>query len=292
MSESDDLPEFIGHDLRKKQIYHALLKVIKPAKNGSGKPVKEIESETIEILKNEDFGDIPSYLIYRTLKDAGSSDESPIQSGGPWRGYFLESKTSEDEKKKPTSISEEDLYKLVREWMVVQKGFQNVRADLHSSKKNKEWGNPDIIALTPHSVLGRSSEIEVATAEVKLSTSSWRKWIFEAVSHTRFADRAYFIFRTDENSKVQDIEDLLFYAERFGVGLVQMPMSDELAGNLKKINKLSSDEFSREVADYVDAFVELFPAPSNRVPLSEKAKFLFNLGIDNEQKLWAFGNVS
>ena len=76
-------------------------------------------------------------------------------------------------------------------------------------------------------------EIEIYTAEVKPSIMSWKSWIFEAVSHSRFSERCYFIFRSD-GEVTELVADLIDYAERFGIGIAVIEIDDDQYTSLIK----------------------------------------------------------
>jgi|GEM_PF-7069050 len=54
------------------------------------------------------------------------------------------------------------------------------------------WGNPDVVGIrSDRGLSGRTHE--VATVEAKISHRNFKRDLFEAVSHRRFADRAYLL---------------------------------------------------------------------------------------------------
>ncbi|MEZ4228780.1 MAG: hypothetical protein R3B89_06430 [Polyangiaceae bacterium] len=178
------------------------------------------------------------------------------------------------------------LYPALRDWLAARR----FRADISAnSKGGGVWGNPDVAGLRITSSLLGQREVEVATIEAKWTLGGWRQSIFEAVSHKRFANRAYFAFAlgTDEPGLdvVPDADAIRTYAERFGVGILVIFLSQERYEHLKSAK---GDELDLSSDDMV--VQELCPAIRESIPLEETHAFLTNvLSIASEDKLYAYG---
>ena len=114
---------------------------------------------------------------------------------------------------------EKRLYSLLVEWL---NSWSYQAEDTSQCKKGGPWGNPDVVGIRTHEGLGGSLHLELASIEAKISEFDWRRVFFEAVSHKRFADRAYFAFAfgTDQptTTKLPELQMLREYGEKYGVG--------------------------------------------------------------------------
>lgn len=181
---------------------------------------------------------------------------------------------------------EAKLYPAVRDWLSSRGYRTQVTASL---KRGRQWGNPDVTGLKLNSLpLGQFST-EVATAEVKLSAADWRYWFFEAVSHKRFAHRAWFAFAvgTDEPNLAQldEANEMCEYAERYRVGLlvlfVPAGVHDRLCGPEAGALTLGPDDLSPEV---------LWPAIYEPVHAPALSDFTTRvLGLASPDDLVSFG---
>ncbi|MEX8504644.1 hypothetical protein [Leptothrix ochracea] len=126
--------------------------------------------------------------------------------------------------------------------------------------------------------------------EAKLTDSNWRRVFFEAVSHKRFADRAYFAFSFGSNepvvSKLPDFQQLREYGEKYRVGILAVFMDLDRHRNLCEsvgncLPELSLDNVRVE---------EVWPAVSDPVPSATRERFIREvLDIGSTQQLYEFG---
>jgi hypothetical protein len=248
-------------------------------------PVLVDELEKLEEI-NLKRGSLFSYV------SSGANDPSlsNIVSGGTRSGYWLsdfksfEPSVEKEEVveisvgKRKKEYSEKSLYPLVELWL----STKGLRAkDTSTAKSGGKWGNPDIIGLNRIQAFG-ISDIEIASCEVKINTSNWEQFIFEAISHKRFSDRSYFCVRHDGSSDVP--KSILYYAEKFRIGVVLIELSDN---DLIEIESIGND-FKR-LEPYLDRVSEIFPALFDAVSAQEKVLLLERLGIRDERTFYAFG---
>jgi len=213
---------------------------------------------------------ILQYVSFAANKDESSSIVSAGGRGGYWISAVQHSldelKPEDEEKITPTvgpvfTLLERDLYPLVELWLE-QKGYRS--KDISSLKKGGKWGNPDIIGIDRVELFG-AVELELASCEVKLSEKNWEQFIFEAISHKRFANRSWFCYRVAEDG-VPLPKGIEYYAERYRVGVVQIILSDDELDALKRGNK--------PPVDFIDQVDERVPALYDIVPLKEKGELI------------------
>ena len=206
---------------------------------------------------------IPRNTFIVLLSKISSEQGTRINCPGRKQGYYLEKLVEEleqieEESKKQEAaeiadevaeaaaagkqFQEKDIYPILKEWLF-EKDFDRV-ADTSSLRANGKWGNPDLVGLKIEDFYGRP-EIEITTLEVKLTEDNWEQWIFEAIAHTRFANRSYFAFLYPENllNKL-DSTDIKLYAEHFGVGVLIVEISDQdyLSIKARKPVEINADD--------------------------------------------------
>ncbi|WP_156098500.1 hypothetical protein [Thermopetrobacter sp. TC1] len=111
------------------------------------------------------------------------------------------------------------------------------------------------------------------TIEVKPNLKDWRQYIFEAVSHKRFADRAYFMFWVTETEAMKELEEMYMYADKYKIGLCQITVEEKDVRDWEK--KTEGEKL--EIID--SCIIELFPAPIDDASMREKLSFLKRLGV-------------
>lgn len=163
------------------------------------------------------------------------------------------------------------MYPIVELWLSEKKQY-GVISEVYNKTKNKKWGNPDIVGVNIYDDFG-IRHLEVATIEVKPSLKDWRQYIFEAVSHKRFADKAYFMFWVTEAEMMKELEEMYMYADKYKIGLCQITISKEDVCNWDK--KTEGEKL--EIID--SCIIELFPAPIDDASMREKLSFLKKLGV-------------
>ena len=159
------------------------------------------------------------------------------------RTRFVQS-GQDDQSAKVSSLNiettkEKHLWPLVASWLKTEKDYQYA-SDTHANvKSNGKWGNPDVVGLNFIEEFGFFN-IEIVTVEVKPSLSSWRTWIFEAVSHKRFSERVYFAVRTNDPDG-SEISELARYSEKYGIGLLIIDLLDSDYRKLTNWTSISDD---------------------------------------------------
>ena len=259
----------------------------------TGALVKEISKKLDEESAPKD------YKIYYALLASSKDETSKIQSRkGKGGGYYLAEPLHEisdtDELKENISVPtkenesektlEKHIWPLVRDWLITSKGIARSSEKVANLKTGGVWSNPDVVGLSPIEDLG-FFDVEIATVEVKPSLHNWRYFFFEAVSHKRFSERVYFAYRTN-TSKPKDEDELVAYAEKYGIGLVRIELSDDDFEKLPQWGMLENSE----KANLLDLCVEVVPAPLETVSLQEKISFLRRIKISSKVDIYEFGS--
>lgn len=220
----------------------------------------------------------------RIVKDAGSHGyylkalaEAPSEAEFP---DAPEGEGEQEIEKRERRDTEKLLYPILEAWLQSQ-GYRT--KDTSLMKGMGRWGNPDITGIIVDESLG-SYDIELATIEAKVTHQSFRYDFFEAVSHKRFANRVYFAFASTANFLRENNEELRYYSELFGVGVVIIALEaphfeDYKVGKLEEID-----------TDRVDVY-EIFSAPFEARLRRWQKSFLDQLGIANTKELWGWGSA-
>jgi len=202
-------------------------------------------------------------------------------------GYFLTSVEA-----LPDVVSEEDeqeagerrqrellLYPVLEAWLQEQ-GYRS--KDVSTSRSNGQWGNPDVVGIRVTEWLTQVS-VEVASVEAKTSFRDWRKWIFEAVAHRRFANRSYFAF-AHPSSLLEKIDpDLRHYSELFRVGVLVVGLAEDRYKQL--LSGALADPLERDEVE----LVERFGAPRDNVSAEHQRAFCEGIGIDSLEAAFRWG---
>ncbi len=282
----DNGEEYIP-DIELPAVYLAALKILEGTTEESPMSTSDLTVAVSREIEEE----IKPYLIYRNLNQAAQDSASKLRSKkGRSGGYFLskalelledDAPTKSEKNKEKTQ--EKHIWPLVSLWLSEFKQIPNSSHGIANLKKGGTWSNPDVVGLLPIEELG-FFDVEVTTVEVKPSLSQWRYYFFEAVSHKRFSERVYFVFRSASSSSAE-VNELKRYAEKYRVGLVEIELSDEKYGNLSGWSKISEEER----ISMLDAFVEHAPAPFEPISISEKVDFMKQIGIKSKADLYNFG---
>lgn len=278
------IPESVKH----KEVYLAALNVLKGTREDNPMSVKDLLAQISQILPD----DVKTYLVYRDVSNASQDPTSRISSRkGRGGGYFIltESAVQTDElvsakSNRQERVLEKYLWPVVALWLKQVKSLDRVSYEVANLKSGGVWSNPDVVGLSPFEELG-FFDVEIVTAEVKPSLTQWRYFFFEAVSHKRFSERSYFIFRSDGSGSHE--EELRQYAEKYRIGLVKMDFSDDEVKGLSKWDSFSEEDKT----EYVERFVEMIPAPFEAISVREKVRFLHQVGISNKKDLFHFGDI-
>ncbi|NEO84612.1 MAG: hypothetical protein F6J87_10215 [Spirulina sp. SIO3F2] len=235
-----------------------------------------------------------TFLQYlsNTVKDTASY----INCLGKRKGYYISStaqevaenlsqskdQSSDVDQKTARRQKEALLYPVLESWLIAQ-GYQS--ANVSANRSLGKWGNPDLAGINALDSFNGIS-VEVVTIEAKTSSEKWEQWIFEAISHRRFANRSYFAFAHPEEAISKIPQDMRYYAELYNIGVLVLSLENETFEKLMQgtlDNSLDSEE--------VD-IVEIYSAPYNFVQPKYQIKFCHALGITCVKELYQWGNQS
>lgn len=220
--------------------------------------------------------------VFAYISRAANSDESSgIISGGQWGGYWYEPQFEsisaekptdeaqiEDSKGKQFSFSERNLYPLIELWLD-SKGYKT--RDISDKKGGGKWGNPDVVGIIRSELLD-AKEWELASCEVKLSEQNWEQFIFEAVSHKRFCNRSWYCYRVDNEAGRPLPKGMLYYAERFQIGIVQIALTND---ELQQLKLGGTDPLT-----FINRVQERASAQYEHVPLREQRDLIERLNVN------------
>lgn len=250
-------------------------------------------AQLFEALKKIDLIQVSKSTFQQYISELANEPTCPIacRGRGPTGGYYISDATealAEDleatplisDTDKTNQKREQHLYSPLIKWLKTQ-GFK--ADDTSKMKSNGRWGNPDVTGIERTNVLGGYKELSIATIEAKVGMEQYETDFFQAVSHTRFANRAYFAFATPaEINKIP--RELRYYSERFGVGVLVVEIPDEL------YYRLTKDKLTEEDVKYLEdldeeAVREIFSPTPRPVPLKYQEVFLRALGIETDDAL-------
>jgi len=184
-----------------------------------------------------------------------------------------------------TMPREARLYPLLQEWLVVH----DYKSDNVSHfRSGGSWGNPDVAGMKLVECLHDHIDIELVTVEAKINLTNWKQFIFEAIAHKRFADRAYFAFavRLDDADvfKIGEYGELRKYGEKYGVGVLAICFPSVVYEKLR-------DSTTEAVLLSDVRVIEIWPAMADRPDVVEKDRFIKNvLKIGSKSELFNFGS--
>lgn len=256
---------------------------------------KAVSGKAIFVKANEKFPNagVPKNTFLQYLSKAVRDPNSRINCLGKKQGYFLSesgaiteahSESGPADEKQATNDDgrrekEKRLYDVLLNWLIEQEYRSKVTA---STRGNGQWGNPDISGIACDESFG-SLWLEVATIEVKLSERDWKKWIFEAVSHRRFANRSYFAFahRAEVIKKLDS--ELRYFSELYQVGILVVAMESQ------QYDDLQSGALEKPVDDEDVDIIELYSAPYTAVQPRYQKEFLKTLKITSTPDVARWG---
>jgi len=257
-------------------------------------------SELLEKLKTDfkqNFKDVADNTLSQYLSNTVRDTESRINCLGRRQGYYLvpsniineqsidnnnsQPSNSCDIANRVSRLNRESLlYPVLEAWLIGQ-GYQ--AGNISTGKALGKWGNPDVAGINPLGAFNGFS-VEVATIEAKTSINDWEKWIFEAISHRRFANRAYFAFAHQSETISKIPKDMRYYAELYDIGVLVISVENT------RYDELMNGENIGELASGDVEIIELYSAPYNFVQPKYQLQFCEALGIGNIQKLYQWGN--
>jgi hypothetical protein len=224
------------------------------------------------------------------LSTVVGSAQSAIVSAGRGRsgGYYLSASARDLVEKaqvRPSDATrtytktEEAVYPIFRRWLLGRGYSAKITAPMRTLGK---WSNPDVTGIRVSEHFGRV-DIEIATIEAKKDLADWERIFFEAVSHRRFANRAYFGFPVPESGQGKLPEDMRYYSELYNVGVLTLVMTDDdyekyQNGELLSLNNSDANDV-----------VEILSARSAPVPMSQQRRFCEAVEIADLQSLLRWG---
>jgi len=247
--------------------------------------------------------EFPKNTFYQYLSNTVKDTDSTINCLGKRKGYYLSSianeaklsdtvigtefpeissATEQEEILIPAKRNQKEslLYPVLKSWLVTQ-GYQ--AENVSSGRNLGKWGNPDIAGINAIDLFNGLS-IELVTIEAKASLDNWEQWIFEAISHRRFANRSYFAFAHPEETVSKIPQDMRYYSELYGVGVIVLSMDNEQYKKLQSGGLKTLDSEDIEV-------IEVFSAPYNFVQPKYQLKFCEALGVTCLKDLYQWGKT-
>jgi hypothetical protein len=172
------------------------------------------------------------------------------------------------------------LYPVLLEWLMERR----YRAkNISNNRGLGKWGNPDVAGIKSLDIFNGIS-IEIVTIEAKVTKDGWEQLIFEAISHRRFANRAYFAFAHPlELFDKLPLDEMRYYAELFNVGILVIQLDTSV------FNELINGELTLLDPSTVD-IVELNSAPYQLVQPKYQLDFCKAQSIDSLQTLHRWGS--
>ncbi len=171
------------------------------------------------------------------------------------------------------------LYPVLLNWLIEQEYRAKITA---TGRANGWWGNPDITGIICDESFGNLS-LEVATIEVKLSDKGWKQWIFEAISHRRFANRSYFAFAYPSELIKKLDSELRYFSELFQIGVLVIAMDQD------QFDELQSGKLTIAVEDDDVDIIELYSAPYAPVQPRFQKEYLLSLKITSTPEVARWG---
>lgn len=231
----------------------------------------------IESLKKSKvpLPDFPKNTFIQYLSKAAASSGTDIFCEGRKQGYYVRKEADipddEDESAETSKQKgyEYQLYPVAERWLA-NHSF-NV-ATIATKKKNGPWGNPDVMGVKMQEVCGQQ-DVEIVTIECKNSLDNWKRQIFEAVAHKRFADRVYFAFVLPVDEVEKWYGELVEYAEFYGIGLLVLEMEP------KVLNRYNQRDPNIDKDLLFLEFREIYHAPRSQC-LFHARKFFLEEGLE------------
>lgn len=212
-----------------------------------------------------------SFGVTLSLISHSSSSTSPIKSAGKKQGYYVDKEMLSPDtavNKASIKLKEKDLYSILTKWLNTK---TDKAIDASSKRGAKRWQNADILGVSFINDVGRE-DFELHAMEVKVLHNNWRVDLFQAVSHSRFANRSYFAFllRGSDIDKLEN--DFKEYAYQFGIGLVAIVIKDEYWNNI--LAKKQELALSDTDDDSICEIREISFAPYHKVNPTIRTTFL------------------
>jgi hypothetical protein len=264
--------------------------------NASSDDTRKTKDEVLSKVKDAGLTiEISDGTFRNYLGKVASSLDSPITSTGRKRsgGFYISPASKATATAFSVQTADQDvqidgkarvekeklLYPVLTQWLM-QKDYR--ARDVSTGRTLGKWSNPDVAGIQIHDHFG-SIELEVATIEAKVTIKDWRQYIFEAISHRRYANRAYYAFAVPEDSAEKESDEIRYYSEKFGVGVLAIKLSNELYDSL--LNGTRQEPVSEDDAEVREVYS---PACSS-VPLRYRREFCEAIGIIRIEDLGSWG---
>lgn len=280
------------------------LEILK-SKDASSKDAAILLPEVVTAFKEKQF-DVNESTLSAYLSKLTRSGTSAIKSAGKKKGFFFSESSitfpepiaptnmsreessvettqvffqgpanaSSPKQKEPRLLIEKKLYQMIKQWLETEDYNVDVTAD---KTANGKWGNPDVTGIKVVDTVSENKEVEIITIEVKPNLDQWKQFIFEAVSHTRFANLTYYCFAYPESDRNSLEPELYLYAEEYGLGLLGIEMEQD-----------DYEKFQRNEYDPKFEEVEIIELQTPRLKFLRpyfREKFLNSLGISSLKEL-------
>ena len=248
---------------------------------------KEIQTKHKDVIKISDNS------LYQHALSLVKDGESPICQVGFGKGFYLDldvleggqwdQKEQKEQKDQGNSnpYHEKEMYPLLKDWLNTNLGRANDLygvKDISSARGMEKWNNPDILGIAKCSFFN-SLFLEIVTLEAKRDWRNWRHDIFEAIAHTILANRSYFVFLRKSSDKVDDEKDMIAYAQKFGIGVLSVVISE--------------DKWGKELSyENVERFETIVPASYHSPQVRMQKRFLASLNIKEPDDIDKFFNES
>jgi len=302
--------QIIGIDFNDKKyvivekVAKTMLESLKASNAKKGKKSDAIYEEACK--KYPEMKETISLDVFKSyLSSISRKQDSEITREIGKHGYYLKEPPSEEElasseietgiidvKKEPEKLiervereqerksNEKKLYPILTNWLQEQE-FRT--KDTSSMRTMDRWSNPDITGIRVEENL-HSYEIEIATIEAKVTNDNFQYDIFEAVSHRRFSNRAYFAFAGPTEMMRKPDHELRYYSELYNVGVLLVAMDQSLFNEFKagKVAELDPDDI-----DIYEIYSSLYETKQNRW----QKDFLKALSIVESGQLWTWGET-
>ncbi len=291
---------------------------LKPDLSKPGKSVYEQIRDVSEYIlqkegKTSESNTLPGPIIFERVKEefeqvefnrdtfqqylskANRDQKSSISTQGRRKGFYVstlvldEVETEEEAEAEENEVEttqrrkrverEKRLYPVLVDW-VQQLGYRT--RDTSANKSSGKWNNPDVTGILATDTFNRT-ELEVLTVEAKHSTALWGQWIFEAVSHRRFANRSYFAFPATQELVPKLPPEMRHYADLYGIGILAVIVGEETHRSL-----IEEDEQQVIGLDEADV-VEVYSAPFHYVQPRRQMDYCRSIGITTVQDLYTWG---
>ncbi|MEZ5325792.1 MAG: hypothetical protein R3F19_12110 [Verrucomicrobiales bacterium] len=286
------MPEPELNDMKKGDRVRFVTEVVLKEENFT-KSENSVQGPELYDLVEKKFGDIdvPKTSFASFLNRISSEPASKINCLGRKQGYYLAEALpdlqeesipdpQEDDKVKKRVEKEKLLYPVLISWMLMQ-GFR--AADVSKIKSMGRWGNPDITGIAVEEHFGLHS-LDICTIEAKTSITDWQMWIFEAISHRRFANRSYFAFAHPIEARNKIPPEMRYYAELFKIGVLVIALENDV------FEKLGNGEITESLKPEDVEIIEVYSAPYSQVPPKYQKGFCErSLEISSTKQLWLWG---